>query len=320
MQTYLYQYLSHDPALNIANQEYPQNNWSTNVSITNHLPVPVIVTIPYYLKSSGPAPAITPVLYHQAKIAPNGTFLTANLPNGGKAFARAWIVNLASTGGVIAVPDIPWSDDLCQVDITKAWLCTPGDFGPIPTPTASMPGDTIAPLPAFPVDGSTMIIPPDSPRVMVGCGKIDNGGTTVMVCREQYWQRQADSYCLAGKEKRTVNVTVTHGKQSTSSQFDTVSANVGMDASAGWGAFSASVSASLSTSSSTFQQVTVSEETTSYVSSELDNSDNDSPVMYLRWQMIDVLTLCDPTTHMPLSSVILAGSPVVVRGPYTLAT
>jgi hypothetical protein len=320
MDPYMYQYLTGDPLLNIASQQYPQNNWHTNVAITNTLPVTVTVTIPYYTVSKGPAPAITPIYYHAAVIPSNQSFNTSQLPTGGKACARAWLVHLTATGGVVAVPDIPWSEaDVHHVSITKDWLCSPGDFGPIPMPTYATPQYEISPPPLYPVVPpklSTIIIPPDSPRVMVGCGTLP-GDKKEMVCREQYWQLQADSYCLAGGETRSVSLTSTQGLQSTSSDLTSASASVGTEASAGWGGFSASVSASLSVSSTSFQQVTVTGQTTTYISSELTNLGVD-PVMYLRWQMTDVLTFCHRSTHKPMSSVILNGSPVVVTGPYKM--
>ncbi|WP_328326124.1 MULTISPECIES: hypothetical protein [unclassified Streptomyces] len=87
-----------------------------------------------------------------------------------------------------------------------------------------------------------------------------------------------------------------------------------MSASAGWGPFSASVSASLSESSTTSQQLTVSTQTTSYVSTTFHNL-GANPEMNFFWQLTDVATVYDKD-GIPLSSVILGEAPAVVSGPW----
>ncbi|MFJ5833623.1 hypothetical protein [Streptomyces sp. NPDC093089] len=89
-----------------------------------------------------------------------------------------------------------------------------------------------------------------------------------------------------------------------------VSASVG----GGWGPFSASVNASLGQSSAKSQQVTVSTQTTSFVSSTCQNL-GEHPELNLFWQLTDVATVYDENGQ-PLVSVISGEAPSVVSGPW----
>ncbi|MER7844216.1 hypothetical protein ABTZ03_09750 [Kitasatospora sp. NPDC096077] len=192
------------------------------------------------------------------------------------AFAAAWGVEADDTA----------------VTLTGRDLLDPDDIGTTPVPT------------------STVVVPPNGPRILVGAGELPNGN---VVTREQFWQRLPESYSLAAGERKTVNYTQTQGIQQSSSDSKTVSASVSASASAGWGPFSASVNASLSKSSTTTQQVTVSTQTTCFTSNEYDN-DTAHGRMCLFWQLTDIVTVFDDT-GTPLSSVVSAKGPTVVWGP-----
>ncbi|MFE6868853.1 hypothetical protein ACFVFS_20125 [Kitasatospora sp. NPDC057692] len=179
--------------------------------------------------------------------------------------------------------------------VTCADLLDPNSIGPVPMPNRSV------------------VIPPDSPRVAVGCGKLPATGNTVI--REQYWQRLPDSYSIAAGARRTVSYTVTAGMESTSSERTQLASSVTGSATAGWGPISASVSASLSANATNFQQITTSLETTSFVSQDYDNTGGTSARMFLYWQLTNVLTLFDPTWK-PLTSLIYGSEgPAVVSTP-----
>lgn len=169
----------------------------------------------------------------------------------------------------------------------------PGVAGPVPKPTQDRP------------------IPVDSPRVLVGCGSLANGAT---VAREQYWHLTADSYSLAPGETVTTSLTQTSGMESTSSDQTTLSASLNVSASAGWGPVSASVSAALSRSSTTFQQVTVSEQQTAFRSLQRTNG-GDSVATFFVWQLIDVVTIF-ASDGRPEGSIVTGVQPVVIDGPY----
>ncbi|MGW8353305.1 hypothetical protein [Streptomyces wedmorensis] len=190
-------------------------------------------------------------------------------------------------------------------------LLDPNNIGPIPEPSPDI------------------LIPQDSPSVLVATGLVQHGTTVrtpvdttlieqaglgVAVTREQFWHCMGESYSLAPGETRTVSYSVTQGMQESSSESETTNASVGVSVSAGWGPFSASVSASLSESSTTTQQLTVSTQTTSFVSSTYQNL-SEQPELNLLWQLTDVVTVYDKDGR-PLVSVISGEAPSVVSGPW----
>jgi hypothetical protein len=295
----------------------PNAGTIVNAQFMNQLPIPVqldwvpmTTVVPTLVNSSGieNLPAI---------VQPNATFGDqGNFPVSDQWYFEATV---PGTGGLISVFQFSAPGNLINLNPNLGYLgshvatlSSPNDIGPIPVPTSSVPAGTIHPQPSTPVPNSTMIVPPDSPRVLVGCGTTPNGN---YITREQYWERQSDSVCLAGNESRTVSFTVTEGKQETSSQEETVSKSLSAGVSGGWGPVSASISASLSKNSTSFQQVTVTEQLTTYVSHTMHNP-HEQPVMYLRWQLIDVVTIFDKTSLDPVASIVMAENPIVVAGPY----
>ena len=228
-------------------------------------------------------------------------FYAAVPPGTAQSFAtyvgNYWMATVRATGSLATVFQVVAGTTNYSISLTQ--LTAPNNLG------------------SYPVPNSATIIPPDSPRVLVGCGKLPKGpsGTGSAVIREQYWERLGDSYCLAAGETRVFSTTTKSGKQETSSTQKDVAASLGLSTSAGWGPASASISSSLSASASSFQQVTVSEETTAYVSDTLTNKSTTNSVMYLRWQLTDVITVFN-SSGLALSSVILAEDPVLIDGPY----
>ncbi|MFF3840026.1 hypothetical protein [Streptomyces sp. NPDC001930] len=202
-----------------------------------------------------------------------------------------WLFANVYTGAFAAVCQTPASG---SVTITSYDLLDPNDIGRPPHPE----GDTL--------------IPPDSPKIMVGCGTLANGN---VVAREQYWQHLPDSYSIGPLEAKTVSSTVTSGMQQTTSDLVTVEASVTGSASGGWGPVSASISASLSVATSSFQQFTTTAQTTSYVSDHYENTSDRHSRMYLYWQLTDSVTVYD-TDGTALSSVVTGTQPVVIGGPY----
>ncbi|MEV0531964.1 hypothetical protein [Kitasatospora sp. NPDC050463] len=201
-----------------------------------------------------------------------------------------WIAKVTYSGAFVSVIDT-WDGPEVAV-LSGLHLLDPNNIGGVPEPN------------------SRVIIPPDGPGILVGAGVLPNRNT---VTREQFWQRLPDSYSLAPHETRAVNFTISTGMQQSSSNTKTAADSVSTSARAGWGPFSASVSASLSKSSTSTQQVTVSTQQTSVVSTTYVN-DGDSPVMFLNWQLTDVVTVFSPKGRS-LSSVVSAATPTVVWGP-----
>jgi hypothetical protein len=183
-------------------------------------------------------------------------------------------------------------DGQAAYEVTPLLMTRPNDIGPFPQPS------------------TTTLIPVDSPRVLVACGKSPNGK---IVTREQFWKRSSESYTLAPHQTHTIGFSITSGMQETTSKQDTVAQSLGLSASAGWGAVSASVSASLSATSTTFQQVTITKQDTRYETVVLKN-DTDKPQMFLKWQLSDVISIFEGPT--PTATIVLAQSPTLIGGPY----
>lgn len=198
-----------------------------------------------------------------------------------------YFIALSLTGGLAGVfkkDESSWAGELTCADFMD-----PGDVGPIPEPNVDRP------------------VPMDSPRVVVGCGKVPSGN---LVVREEFWRLTSDSYSLGPDEERAVSYTQITGMESTTSVQDTLAESVGVSASAGWGPVSASVSASLSGTTTTFQQVTLSSQQTTFVSRTLTASQEPRTVLY--WQLTDVLTVLD-AEMVPVASAITAFQPVLNR-------
>lgn len=265
------------------------NDTSFTVTIKNGLPIPVELS---WISTSGAHELV-------GTLGPGGEREVLDC-YGGYYFLFA----ATFTGSFVGVITI--GSGTTQYTFNRQDLLNPGEIGHIPQPTKNA------------------LIPPDSPRVCVSCAEVPSGNVAI---REQYWERQSDSYCLAAGEKKTVSMTTVSGKQQTSSDQETFAAAVGVSASGGWGPISASVSASLSKNSTTFQQVTVTEQSTAFISDTLENKEPHS-VMYLRWQLNDIITVFSPpesardtrppitSAWVPKASIITGESPVIVEGPY----
>lgn len=183
------------------------------------------------------------------------------------AFARqAWVINTAHSDAFITAFRAARANDTVVIDYSV--LTEPNNIGEPLAPSA------------------TMLIPPDSPRVLVGYGLADND---YGVTREQYWRRSADSFSLPPRSEKVVRVSVTNGMESTSSSLEDISKNTGASLSAGWGPIAASVSASLSEHSSRFQSVTLTEQRAIDVADTFKN-DSDKDVVVFRWQLVDVIS------------------------------
>lgn len=152
------------------------------------------------------------------------------------------------------------------------------------------------------------LIPGSSPRILVACGPAPSGGGTTIAV-EQQWQLSPGSYALAPHERRTVSYTETSGMESTSAESSTFATSLGLSASAGWGAISASLSTSVSTSSTRFDQVVISSETTEFTSSEVEN-EGDTTQMTLLWQLTQTATVFE-SRNKPTAGVVSAVGPTI---------
>ena len=202
-------------------------------------------------------------------------------------------VATGSMAGVIAI-----SSTTTAVFFDPSDLLGPNDLGVPPTPDQQY------------------VLPLDTPRALVATGVV--GGQNIAM-REQYWMRAPDSFSILPGEKQDISSTTTTALQRTSSSLDTIAASVGASASAGWGPVSASVSASLSRTSTRFQQVTVNTERTTYSADHIEGTGDDASY-FLKWQLMDVVTVIAPGTGTVLSSMVTGQAPILIAGPYSITT
>ncbi|WP_316528170.1 hypothetical protein [Kitasatospora brasiliensis] len=193
-----------------------------------------------------------------------------------------------------ATAAVPWQGSEYILNVSCSDLLNPNDIGSPPIPNEAV------------------VIPPDSPRVVVGCGGV-NGNS---IAREQYWQRLPNSYCIAKGEQRTENYTTTSGIEVTTTQQSQLATSLGVNAGAGWGPISAGISASISASSSTSQQISTNTQTTSFLSQDFDNVKGSTTQMFLYWQLTDVITVFDPEGNALSSLIYGSEAPAVIDGPY----
>jgi hypothetical protein len=253
-----------------------------DVIFYNYLPVGVEVT---FIDYSGVADGENSL---KVTAASGGTPGSAKAS--GVEVGNYFLLQLIATGGFAGV--IATTAGKSSYAIVDATLLAPNDIG------------------RYPVPANTILIPQDSERRTVGAGLLPTGQVVV---REQYWHRMPESYSLAPAETKVVSLTTTSGMERTSSQLETVAASLNISASAGWGVVSASVSASLSKNSTTFQQVTITEQSVASSSDQLENKET-TPVMYLKWQLTEALTFFD--AKGPVACIELGQDPVLVAGPY----
>jgi hypothetical protein len=178
------------------------------------------------------------------------------------------------------------------------------------------PSDLLGPndVGAPPAPNQQYVLPLDTPRALVATGVV--GGQNIAM-REQYWMRAPDSFSILPNEKQDISSTTTTALQRTSSNLDTIAASVGASASAGWGPVSASVSASLSRTSTRFQQVTVNTERTTYSADHIEGT-GDNASYFLKWQLMDIVTVIAPGTGAILSSMVTGQAPILIAGPYSV--
>jgi hypothetical protein len=233
-------------------------------------------------------------------LAPDGSVYPAIYVAGTSASKQApanWYWLLWARDGSLAAVFAGKASGALSIVIGPADLSEPGDIGPVPVPNPEI------------------VIPNDSPAILVGCGQArDAKGGVTYLTRSQFWKRSGDSITLAPNEEVTTSYTSTTGIQETSSTTDTVATSLSASVSAGWGPVSASISAGLNTSSTSFQQY-VSTQTDIRFESRTYKPDASDTKMIFRWQLYDVVTVtkADPADPKVLAQVTTAQHPDVVK-------
>jgi hypothetical protein len=178
-------------------------------------------------------------------------------------------------------------------------LVSPNDLGEPPSPDEDV------------------LVPIDSPRVVVGIGgrRAEMGGTWSFLLHEQSWRRSASSIVLAPDETRTLTTTHTSGRTETSSSESQITEAIGATLSAGWGPVSASISASLSRSDTTSRSISLAESDSVSMQITYKNTDPTRPELLLFWNIIDIYTWVAMTRMegVSLAVVEVVQPPALVR-------
>lgn len=196
-----------------------------------------------------------------------GTIAPHSTLNMNTFVTHGWLFAANATGGFLCAYQIVANTTAYPINYSA--LVAPNDIGPPPQRTG------------------TMLIPPDGPRILIEAALAANG---VLVQREQYWRMANSSYSLAVGESKVIQYVTRTGVEQTSSSQSTIAAELGASVTAGWGPVSASISASLSTTSTTSRGFTVTQQQSVDVVTELDNT-TQSDITVFQWQLIDEVTV-----------------------------
>ena len=201
------------------------------------------------------------------------------------------------------------TDKFVAYSAMSGGFCMPVVSATLPATVALNSIDLVDPneIGTPPKYSANVSIPADSPPVVIGISRI--GSDSVMI-REQLWRKNKDSFSLAPGETLEMASQTVNGMTQSSSSMETIAKTVGVETSAGWGAISASVSASLSSTSTTSQEVSMSTETTNSVVQKLTNPLR-IPVVVLRWQLTDRITWWKYGGTAPIASMEIGSEPLI---------
>ena len=181
------------------------------------------------------------------------------------------------------------------------------------------PKDFIKPNVLFnpPAPTGEILIPPDSPRILVGAGYApqgSSGGWNILI-HEQYWKRSDHSCSVPPNSEKTIIFTHKTGRVESSSSLKTTSETLGTSLSAGWGPVSASISGSISHTTSSTHSVTLSDSNSVSVQDTFKNESSEDEELYLYWQVIDSYTFLTQSsgTYAAKASLEMIQSPPIAR-------
>ncbi|HTE86548.1 MAG TPA: hypothetical protein VK821_17645 [Dehalococcoidia bacterium] len=142
-------------------------------------------------------------------------------------------------------------------------------------------------IPPPPSPSAALLIPPDPAAYLVGIGAYaTKPKPPIVLLREQFWRKGPESFSLPPRSSIQKILRQTSGRTATSSTTDEVTKALSLQASAGWGPFSAAASASLSTTSQRTDTLTVREESSASIVQTFSN-ETDLPVIVCLWQLVD---------------------------------
>lgn len=174
---------------------------------------------------------------------------------------------LAADGAIVCDVPLPITTQKLVIESTK--LTGPNRVPPPVGPSASL------------------LIPPDSVPWVVGVGLYGSDpAKPIVFLREQFWRKGPESFSLPPQSSLQKILRQTSGRTATSSTTAEVTKELSLQATAGWGPFSATVSASLSTTSQRTDTLTVREESTASIEQAFSN-DTDNSVLVCLWQLVE---------------------------------
>ncbi|TGK08775.1 hypothetical protein EHO60_14455 [Leptospira fletcheri] len=157
-----------------------------------------------------------------------------------------------------------------------------------------------------PKSSSTIIIPPNSPRVLVGYS--ENAGNTIL--RIQYWERSPESISLAPKHKHVIYSSQQAGTTWSSSSEETLAEAASLSVGAGIGAFSVSASGSVSNSSTTGFSATEESDSETQIETRVENT-TQHDIIAFEWRLVDETLVIHKDKY--LASYAVAQSPSVIE-------
>lgn len=137
--------------------------------------------------------------------------------------------------------------------------------------------------------GRLFWLPPRPLNYLVDAGYMETNIAKFIILRHQQWVPISDGISIAPGETVTHFTSIESGRHESSSTREHLEKNVSATASAGWGAFSASVSASMSKSSDIEHIVSTEEKKTTSQTIVYENKDEASVLVVVKWQLIEKL-------------------------------
>ena len=154
-----------------------------------------------------------------------------------------------------------------------------------------------------------ILLPPNTERIVVGMGSMNVAGAavplfgpTLNVVHEQYWRRGKDSYSLSAGQTKTVTIEQVTGMTLSTETEENLNAIVGVTMSGSMGPFSASLSASVTYSSTSRARDTLSVAQTTVTEGVVTNPTS-APMTVFSWELVDVYFLFNSRKKIIIENV-----------------
>lgn len=139
----------------------------------------------------------------------------------------------------------------------------------------------------FKETGHLFWLPPRPLNYIVDLGPMTTEKGSFAIIRSQQWCPISDGLSVAPGESLTHFSSIESGRHESSSTRKHIEENVSASASGGWGVFSASVSASMSTSNDVEHTVSTEEKKVTSQTVVYENKNESSVLVIVKWQLIE---------------------------------